>query len=66
MKITLSLITAVLLAQLIALHAADAPMLLPSGWNPKTDADRPPHSPTPIPVLAISDAAGAKAVPSQT
>jgi hypothetical protein len=23
---------------------------------------RPPHSPTPIPVLAISDAAGAKAI----
>jgi hypothetical protein len=40
MKSTFTLITALLLAPLIALHAADAPMLLPSGWNPKTAADK--------------------------
>ena len=36
--------------------------LPPNYANFKNCPSRPPHSPTPIPVLAISDAAGAKAI----
>ncbi|MBM4049040.1 MAG: exo-alpha-sialidase, partial [Planctomycetes bacterium] len=40
MKRNLTLLTALLPAPLAALHAADAPKLLPSVWDPKAAADK--------------------------
>ena len=40
MRSTLTLLTALLLTSLAALHAAVGPKLLPSGWDPKVAADK--------------------------